>query len=291
MRRLILDTDWWTDCDDAMAVRILCNAHRKRECEIAGININACMEYSVASLDVFTRDSGVFVPLGVDHSATLFAGSPPYQKHLAACGKVVLRENADVPDSADFYRKLLAGAAFRELEILSIGFTQDLAGLLKREEDLTLVREKVRHLWIMAGKWDEDGGKEYNFCKNALTRESGELLCRFWPTPITFLGWEAGHSVISGGHLPEGDLLRQVMEDHGSPHGRSSWDPMLVLLALAGDPEKAGYKCVYGQAQLNGADGANHFLHRADGPHRFVVKLHPDEFYAEEIDKHLPRLP
>lgn len=27
MRSFILDTNWWTDCDDAVAVRLLCNGY------------------------------------------------------------------------------------------------------------------------------------------------------------------------------------------------------------------------------------------------------------------------
>lgn len=287
MRRFILDTDWWTDCDDAVAIRLLCNAHRKGEIEIAGININACMPWSIPSLDVFTRDSGVIVPLGLDHAATAFAGNPPYQKHLAQSRKV-FRTNEDVPDGVDFYWELLEKAAPEELEILSIGFTQVLADILKRPGGKELIAEKVKHLWIMAGKWDEDGGLEYNFYKNPLTCASAALLCEQWPVPITFLGWEVGHTVISGGDLPDDDLLKQVMIDHNSAQGRCSWDPMLVLLALTGDPEKAGYDCVYGHASAEETTGANHFEFDPAGLHRFVIKKYSDDYYAREINKRLP---
>ena len=287
MRKFILDTDWWTDCDDAVAVRLLCNAHRQGKAELLGIDINACMEFSIPSLDVFTRDCGVEIPLGVDHSAVDFAGKPPYQKHLAEV-RPVRRRNGDVPDSPEFYRQLLAGAEDASVEILSIGFTQVLAGLLHSPADRELVSRKVKHLWIMAGKWDEDGGREYNFYKNPLTRRSGAELCAHWPTPITFLGWEVGHSVKTGGELPDGDLLKQVMTDHGSAAGRSSWDPMLILLALTGDPEKAGYRCVYGHAQVDESDGSNHFTEDAAGPHRYVIKTHEDSYYAAAIDSRLP---
>lgn len=288
MRRFILDTDWWTDCDDAVAIRLLCNAHLDKEVEVLGININACMPFSIPSLDVFTRDCGVDVPLAVAHKATDFAGNPPYQEHLAKC-RTPRRNNEDVPESIDFYRQLLAGAEDDSVEILSIGFTQVLAALLHTPEDAALVERKVKHLWIMAGKWDEDGGKEYNFYKNELTRRSGAELCRSWHSPITFLGWEVGSSVLTGGNLPDGDLLKQVMIDHHSEKGRSSWDPMLVLLAVLGDPEKAGYRCVYGKAQVDEADGSNHFTESADGLHRYVVKVHDDSFYAEAVNSRLAR--
>ena len=283
MRKFILDTDWWTDCDDAVAIRLLCNAHQKGEVEILGININACMPYSIPSLDVFTRDCGVNVPLAIDHAATDFQGKPPYQEHLAAVRKPE-RHNEDVPDGLDFYWRLLSQAEDNSVEILSIGFTQVLAELLKRENGRVLVARKVKHLWMMAGKWDEQGGREYNFHKNELTRRSGAEVCAAWPSPITFLGWEVGHSVKSGGHLPDGDLLKQVMIDHGSEDGRSSWDPMLILLAIIGDPARAGYRCVYGHAKVEAADGSNFFVEDAHGPHRYVVKIHDDAYYAAAID-------
>ena len=287
MRKFILDTDWWTDCDDAVAVRLLCNAHRLGKVEILGININACMPNSIPSLDVFTRDCGVNVPLGIDHSATDFEGIPSYQDHLAAVRKVE-RQNGDVPDGVDFYLKLLSNAEDNSVEILSIGFTQVLAGLLKHPIGSGLVARKVKHLWIMAGKWDEQGGKEYNFYKNELTCRSGSELCAGWTSPITFLGFEVGETVKTGAHLPDGDLLKQVLIDHGSPNGRCSWDPMLIYLAITGSPEEAGYRCVYGHAEVDASDGSNQFTEDPQGPHRYVVKLHEDSYYAAAIDERIP---
>ena len=286
VRKFILDSDWWTDCDDAVAVRLLCNAHRRKEVELLGINLNACMEFSIPALDVFTRDAGVNVPLGLSHNSVDFFGKPPYQKNLAQSA-VVQRENQDVPESIDFYRQILSQADDNSVEILSIGFTQELAKLLKTPEDMQLVTRKVTHLWIMAGKWDEVGGREYNFHKDDLTRQSGAFLCDHWPTPITFLGWEIGVSVLTGNQLQDGDLLKQVMIDHGSVNGRSSWDPMLVLLALIGDPEKAGYRTVCGKARVDAADGSNYFTESSSGIHRYVVKMHDDSFYADAINSKL----
>lgn len=89
------------------------------------------------------------------------------------------------------------------------------------------------------------------------------------------------------GEAPDGDLLRQVLIDHGSAAGRSSWDPMLILLAAAGDPEKAGYRCVYGTASVDPESGRNYFRQASDGSHCYVVKLRPDAWYAAEIDRRL----
>ena len=118
MRQFILGTDWWTDCDDAVAIRLLCNAHLKKEIELLGININACMAYSIPSLDIFTRDCGVELPLGLDHQAVDFEGSPSYQEHLAR-SRQPLRYNENAPGSVDFYLSLLNNADDNSIEILS----------------------------------------------------------------------------------------------------------------------------------------------------------------------------
>ena len=287
MRKFILDTDWWTDCDDAVAICLLCKAHCKKEIELLGINVNACMPFSIPALDVFTREYGCGeLPLGLDHSAVGFEGEPSYQEHLAQV-RPVRRKNEDVPKGHEFYKELLSKAQDSSVELISIGFTQVLAGLLKDPCAFELLRRKVSHLWIMAGKWDEPRGLEYNFYKNEITRRSAAELCASWPTPVTFLGFEVGESVKSGGRLPDGELLKQVMTDHGSVTGRSSWDPMTVLLALAGDPEKAGYACVYGHASAEPETGCNSFVPDPSGPHRYVVKRYADSFYADAIDLRL----
>ena len=59
MRNFILGTDWWTDCDDAVAIRILARAHKNGDICLKGVGINACMEYSVKSLDAFLRSEGI----------------------------------------------------------------------------------------------------------------------------------------------------------------------------------------------------------------------------------------
>ena len=61
-RTILLGTDWWTDCDDIAAVRIACRAHRKGLWNLAGVVIDACMEYSAASLILVQGLVGLKVP-------------------------------------------------------------------------------------------------------------------------------------------------------------------------------------------------------------------------------------
>ncbi len=214
--KIIAGTDWWTDCDDAVALRLLARAHLRGEIELLGVAVNACMEDSAPSLDAYLSIEGLpNLPL----------------------------------------------------------------------DGLRLVREKVNKLWAMAGNWaDPRHGFEHNFAKTPRASSAANIVCKKWPTPVTFLGFEVGQSVITGGRLPEGDPLRQILIDHGTPAGRCSWDPMLALLVLTGDEKAAGYGVVRGRASVSAQSGINRFKADENGPHAYVVKERPDAFYRQNID-------
>lgn len=294
MRPMILGTDWWTDCDDVVALRLLCNFHKQNCLKLIGICMNGCMEHSVRSVGAFLHANGLDgVPLALDRAANDFGGNPPYQARLAAMPSPVYTCNDDAEDPVPFYRRLLAGSP-EKVTILEIGYPQMLAALLLSGPDehsplngVDLVREKVEHLWIMAGKWDEQDGRENNFARNKRASRGSATLCRLWPTPVTFLGFEIGATVLSGGKLPEDDPVRLALKDHGSFHGRPSWDPMLILLAESGDPAVAGYRTVSGFAAVDPETGLNNFREDPAGPHRYVIKEKEDSYYSNLIDKQL----
>ena len=126
MRKIILGTDWWTDCDDAVALRLICRAIKEEKIQLLGVGINACMEYSVASLKGFLKAEGVEdIPIGIDLDAVDFGGNPPYQRRLAEAFCPSVR-NTDAEDAVRLYRRLLASEEGR-LEIIEIGYPQAIA--------------------------------------------------------------------------------------------------------------------------------------------------------------------
>jgi hypothetical protein len=268
----------------------LAQAHRRGEIRLAGIVINACMEDSVRSLDGFLHLDGCDdIPLGIDLDATDYGGEPPYQRRLAEHG-VRYASNAEAEDGVRLYRKILANAP-EPVELVEIGFLQVVAALLQSEGDdispksgRELVREKVSKCWVMAGKWDADGEKENNFARKPRARRAGHLFCELCPVPITFLGWEIGVSVMTGGMLSHDDHLWQALNDFGSPEGRDSWDPMLAHLALIGDEEAAGYRCVRGKATVDAETGKNYFTDSENGTHCYVVKKDVDAYYEDKLN-------
>ena len=286
MRTFILGTDWGEDCDDCVAVRILARAHQKGEINLLGIGINTLTDVSAPSLYRFLEKEGCVRPIGVDKNCPHQIQYVTYQKRLAA---ETDKTNSEFEDSVRLYRRLLAESD-GNVEILEVGFLQVIAGALMSEPDdiseksgIELFREKVKKIWIMGGKWDVQGGEEYNLCKYQFARDASHTFVSNCPCPITFLGWEVGHDLLSGNLLPKDDFLYLTLFDHGSGNGRESWDPMLAVLALTNDNEKAGYKTVKGTATVD-ENGKNYFEENENGKDEYVIKAHPDEYYSDIIN-------
>ena len=292
MRSFILGTDWWSDCDDAVAMRVMTRYVKDGKANLLGVGINASMEYSAPSLRAFLDLDGLAdIPIGIDHGATDFIGlhNAKYQKRLAESYYQSLT-NEDFPDALRLYRHLLSSAE-EKVEIIEIGFLQVLRDLLKSAPDdiselngIELVRQKVKRIWSMAGRWEEDGLCEHNFSNNALARLASHEFLLLCPVPVTFLGFEVGINVLTGGRVEKNDHLAQVLSDYGCEGGRHSWDPMLTLLALTGNAEEAGYTTVSGYASVDSDTGANYFKKHEGGPHSFVIKKYENSYYEELIN-------
>ncbi len=278
---VIFDTDWWTDVDDACALRILLQEEKEGKIDLLGVCLSAVCPESVPSLSSFLDYEGAAsLPIGADKMATDYPGKSKW--HHTIIDNHPRREASsvdDVKDCVEFYRELLSKSR-KKVDIIAVGFPNAISRLL--DSDPKLVEKKVGHLWIMAGKFPE--GEEHNFILSPRSRTTGENICSNWPTPATFLGWEVGIKVRVGGSVPEDDLLHKVLEAHGSASGRYAWDPMTAWMACLGSPEAAGFEAVEGKVILDPETGANSFTEAPGGPHRYVVMAHDPEWYASAIE-------
>ena len=286
MRNFILGTDWGEDSDDCVAVRVLARAHKKGEINLLGIGINTLTEYSAPSLYGFLEKEGYICEIGVDKECPHQIQYVTYQKRLAA---ETSKTNDDFETSVRLYRKLIAQSD-GPVEILEIGFLQVICGALMSGPDdisdktgMELFKEKVKKVWIMGGRWDVEPGMEYNLCKYPFAQSASHEFVTSCPCPITFLGWEIGSCLITGDKLADDDFLHLALADHGSGSGRESWDPMLAVLALTNDNEKAGYKTVTGTATVD-EQGRNFFKEEQGGAHEYVIKAHENSYYSDIIN-------
>ena len=287
---IVFGTDWWTDCDDVAALDILLKAHRYGLIDLKAIGVSSVMRYSAPSVKAVCEQHGLgHIPISLDTSAARKGVFCLYQKKLAAhC--ISGFTNADCPEAYRLYRSVLASLPEKAV-IVDVGFPTILTELLAsgpdEYSDLTgaqLVESKASEVVVMGGRWDKAAGREYNFCAYRRNRRAAAYLCAHCPVPLTFLGYEVGKSVITGGKAVPG-LTGTAYAAHLSPKGRPSWDPMTALFAVIGDAGKAGYRRVRGTASVDPETGKNSFTICDGGKHAYLVKEKEDRFYQKQIDE------
>lgn len=290
---VIFDTDMGPDYDDVGAIAMLHAFADSGKANILATMASTNYEGVAAVLNVlntyFRRPD---IPIGVPRAHAInLRDWQHWTDTLQANYPHVIRTNAEVPDAATLYRRVLAAQPDHSVTIVTVGFLTNLSQLLQSKADscspldgMTLVRKKVKALVSMAGRFPS--GKEFNIEKDA---EAANYTFSHWPSSITFSGFEIGEKILAGRplvadtsilHSPVKDVFRicipMAKEDSA---GRKSWDETAVLTAVCG--YKPYYSLVRGSILIR-SDGSNiwtpaghrqHYLIEASSPHSAEIAI------------------
>ena len=304
---LIFDTDIGNDCDDVLAMGVIHSLQTRGECELLAVTITKDHELAAPFADVVNTFYGRGdIPIGVCRSgitpekgkfnvlaATNDDGRDRYEHDL--------RSGKNAPDAVDVLRKALVSQEDGSVVIAQVGFSTNLANLLKSTADrhselsgVELVNKKVRLLSIMAGAFRQIANnkgqlydhKEYNIVKDI---PSAKTLAQDWPTPIVWSGFEIGKNLT----YPHQSILRdyRYVPHHPlaeaytlyipPPHDRPTWDLTSVLQAVRPDH---GYFDLSATGRVYVADdGLTTFDESTDGRDRYLILREDQKGRAREV--------
>lgn len=176
--RVILDTDFAPDVDDAVALAQLHGLAGLGECEIIATIHTASCEYSAGVMSAFNDWHGHKVPVGAIQRDGLPERDTPCNIWLGDYATPLYYEFSDlryeglrndVTSSTTLYRQLLSDAGENKVTIVTIGFLNGIKQLLKSDGDhlddrngVELVKEQVDKIVIMGGS-TKDGHRSWNF--------------------------------------------------------------------------------------------------------------------------------
>ena len=226
--KILYDTDMTLDVDDVGALAVLHALADHGEAELLAVNYNEVHEHGVPAIDAINTWYGRTVPIGAfkgdlaNPDASRYLGELATFPHTASA--------AAAPSALDVYRTVLAGQEDASVTIVSVGFLNNLAALLRAER--SLAGRKVRCLVVMGGLRD-DG---FNFVRHGLVDDSAFVI-EHWPTPLVVSDF--GGEVLSGAVLADAPAENPVREAYfrwfrGAYLGRSSWDQIAVLFGVRG---------------------------------------------------------
>lgn len=294
--KIIFDTDMGPDFDDVGAITILHALAAKGECEILATMASDGYPTIAPTIEVFNRYfKKPNIPIGVPGpEAPNFSCPNHWNDSLVVKYLPKPKTNKDYPSATEVYRKVLAAQKDNSVTIVTVGFTSNLADLLKSGPDQysklsgkELVAKKVAKWVAMAGSFPE--GSEFNVNQHA---KASAYVFENWPTPILFSGVEIGMKIMTGHKVStqgtKGSPVQWAYQyclatyEGKQSKNRNSWDHTAVLCAIR-NPEKYFYVVNNGTFVCN-ADGSNTWDADKDSKHSFLVHKYPYQKIADVLD-------
>lgn len=254
---LIFDTDIGNDVDDVLALGMIHALEDRGDCKLLAVTITKDNPLAASFTDAVNTFYGRGnIPIGICKSGvTPQKGKFNVLAEKQDNGKLRyphdLKDPKQMPSAVSVLRKALADAKDHSVAIAQVGFSTNLANLLKSPADAIsplngseLVKQKVKLLSVMAGAFEKipRNGKlvdhrEYNVVKDIPAATS---LANYWPTPIIWSGFEIGLSVPYPHTSIEEDynyvdhhpLAEAYVLYNPPPHDRPTWDLTSVLYAV-----------------------------------------------------------
>jgi inosine-uridine nucleoside N-ribohydrolase len=199
--RLILDTDIGNDIDDTLALAMIHALENRGEVRLLAVTITKDNRYAAPFVDLMNTFYGrPDIPVGVvkdgkTKDATAMIQEPAERRN--GTGQYVyphrLSAGSDAPEAVSLLLRVLNEQPDHSVTIAQIGFSTNLARLLKAPGGRDLVQKKVKLLSLMAGNFTGDPKPEYNIYTDG--HAAKELLAA-WPTPMIFSGFEIGLKVL-----------------------------------------------------------------------------------------------
>lgn len=292
---LIFDTDIGNDCDDVLAMGMIHSLQSRGLCELLAVTITKDHDQCAPFVDAINTFYGRGeIPIGVCRS-----GITPQQSRFTVMVTSKdgeqdryphdLRSGKDAPDAVSVLRRTLAAQADGSVVIIQVGFSTNLANLLKSPPDdispmpgRELAAKKVRLVSAMAGAFAPINGQphlEYNVVEDI---PSARALATEWPTPIVYSGFEIGLAVPYPATSIEQDynyvahhpLKESYVLYEPPPHNRPTWDLTSVLYAVQPD---RGYFGLSAPGTVTVDDkGLTTFAPVESGLHRYLT-LTPEQ--------------
>jgi purine nucleosidase len=287
----IFDTDIGNDVDDVLALGVIHSLQTRGELSLLAVTITKDASLAAPFVDAVNTFYGRgSIPIGIANSgvtpeAGKFLGLAEAKNDSGALRYPHdLIKNEQAESAVRVLRKALAGAKDASVVIAQVGFSTNLADLLKSPSDeisplsgVELAAKKVKLLSVMAGAFvpidGNPGYGEYNVVQDI---KSAQALADQWPSPIVFSGFEIGiavpypaESILNDyQYIPHHPLAESYVLYEPPPHNRPTWDLTSVLYAIY--PNR-GYFGISEPGKVTFTDeGKTKFELLASGKHRYL---------------------
>lgn len=240
MKKVFIDTDIGSDCDDAGALALLHHLLKEEQAELIGCThcgseIGGAI--TIEAINSWFERSGL--PIG-RFTKYPFLEEEICKRFTSQISKNYLSEHPmpEFEDAVKVLRRALTQN--KDVTLITIGMFNNIAELLRSQPDeisektgLELCRDSVIGMYSMGGHFQDPSYSEYNIKCDI---ESARYVAEHFPKPIHYVGFEVGVKVLTGRNLsqaPENCPMKLAYRVFSEL--RPSWDPITVYCALRPD--------------------------------------------------------
>lgn len=303
----IIDTDFSSDVDDALAISVACGYEHMGLIDIRGVALCCSSTRGAHAMSALLGQHKIWdVPVacsaetGIPISSKYHLGMTAYPHNTTYFGDVV-----------NFYRMMLASST-EKVNIIVLGQITNIDYLLKSQPDIhsslsgyQLVAEKVDTIYFVGGKsngqlennifYGGSGDVPNKYHNNTKVAEAAKNVTDNAPCRIVFMEADIVGSFCVGGFLEKSDkantdILTRALKDYGISYGSASFDPFgIMIAALDSNGLLPNYMLELQQGTMRiNLNGTSYFTHNdLTKNHYRVNKLVNDGFYQSEINKTL----
>ncbi len=247
IKKVILDTDIGVDCDDCVALALLLNKHKNKECELLCVTASSTRDGATATIQAICDYYKVDVKIGAMALPKLACDEI---NSYATAVKTKYNTTDSSVDAVKLLRETLSSSS-EKVTFIAVGPLVNVRRFLESQGDeistktgIELAKDKIDALYVMGGSFIENyeflGMKneeifpEWNILQDI---ESAQIVADTFPNDIYFVPWEAGYQIFT--HINDGDNpVWYAMHAYARSQGykeegfkRDSWDPVTCLLA------------------------------------------------------------
>ena len=293
---VILDMDFCSDVDDAVALRVAANLHTMGIIDLKGVSLctSDANDINLKAANGMLNYSGLgHIPLGKDSSNT--PDTSPYWYRMAGFAS----SNRTVVDSVKLWRSIIANSD-KKVDIITTGYLTNLQNFMQSPADeissktgMELFLENVGNVYITGGAYT--GGMDNNFYFTRGARESLDWILKNSPKSLIFITNDVGGPLNAGHAIQKQDKEKKdpltiALYDWGTNCGRVAWDPVAVyiggMINNEVDLETYKFKIQKIDMEFDVETGWNKMAVTPLGKHYRIYRATDDyEYYNQALEK------
>lgn len=304
-KQFIIDTDFSSDVDDAIAISTAMYYQDMGMIDIRGVALCCTSTRGAYAMSALLGQHGYWnipivcsVETGIPIGSKYHLGMTSYPHSTQYFG-----------DNVNFYRMLLASSVDK-INIVVLGQITNIDHLLKSQPDIhsplngyELVAQKVDTIYFVGGKsngklennifYGGSGDVPNQYYNNTKVAQAAKNVTDNAPCRIVFMEADIVGTFSVGGFFEKtdkgcSDIITKALKDYGTSYGSASFDPFGVMIAcLDSNGLLSNYMLELQQGTMRiNLNGTSYFtLGESTKNHYRVNKLVNDGFYQGEINK------